>query len=310
MENLTETGGNAHLLRGAVYANSFKPIATCVRSTGFRTNALRYRDLEMSELSREGEAFLLRSMLRRHDRETERSIANYFTDETVVMLSLLDGNQYVGLPRVELPTVARLELSLGEAIGWRRSVRTYTGDSIPLDQLTALVLCSAGVTCHVDVELHSGGESTLSFRSAASGGGLYPVSLLVAALRVDGLPRGVYRYDPSGHCLVQVNDPSAVEALLPCFAVSDDALSLSRASAIFMMIARPWRSMRKYGDRGLRYIFIEAGEMAAHINLAAVALGLGSVDCASIYEDEAHRVLELDGLQEAIVHTVVVGVPG
>ena len=201
-------------------------------------------------------------------------------------------------------------MSLGDAISWRRSTRSYTGDPIDLRQLSALVVNAAGVTCHADVSLSDGSETTLHLRATPSGGGLYPVHLYVAALRVERLTRGIYRYDPLRHQLSQVGQPTDADALIDCFAVSDDALSLSRACAIFIMVGTPWRAMRKYGDRGMRYVFLEAGAMAEHINLTAAALGLGSVDCASIYEDEAHEVLELDGVHNAVVHTVVVGVPG
>jgi SagB-type dehydrogenase family enzyme len=75
-------------------------------------------------------------------------------------------------------------------------------------------------------------------------------------------------------------------------------------------VARPWRSMRKYGSRGVRYVFVEAGAIAQCVHLAAEALGVGTVDCASVYEDEAGDVMGIDGLFEQLVHTVVVGYSG
>jgi SagB-type dehydrogenase family enzyme len=259
---------------------------------------------------RVAETFLVNTTLRRHDRETEISIENYFTDSSVVMLSMLDRTAERGFRQIRLPSGARLDMKLGETINWRRSVRSYTGDAIDLQQVAALTSSAAAVTCHVDVGLVEGGEATLSFRAAPSGGGLYPVQLYLAALRVDGLQRGIYRYDPLEHQLCQTGDAADVGKLLECFAVSDDVLSINRASLIFLLVGTAWRSMRKYGDRGLRFVFLESGAMAQQIHLAAVALGLGSVDCASVYEDEAHEVIRLDGLQEALLHTVVVGVPG
>jgi hypothetical protein len=41
-----------------------------------------------------------------------------------------------------------------------------------------------------------------------------------------------------------------------------------------------------------------------------MALGFGSLDCASFYDDEVHEAMNLDGLYQALVHTVIVGYPG
>jgi SagB-type dehydrogenase family enzyme len=67
--------------------------------------------------------------------------------------------------------------------------------------------------------------------------------------------------------------------------------------------------MRKYGNRGMRYVFLEAGAMAAHIELATTALGLGCVQCGSFYDDEAHEAMDFDGVYEALAHAVIIGVP-
>ena len=72
----------------------------------------------------------------------------------------------------------------------------------------------------------------------------------------------------------------------------------------------PWRSMRKYGARGMRFLFLEAGAIAQNLNLACAGLGLGSLDCASLYDDEVHEALGADGLYEALLHAVIVGQAG
>jgi hypothetical protein len=65
--------------------------------------------------------------------------------------------------------------------------------------------------------------------------------------------------------------------------------------------------MRKYGDRGLRFVFIEAGAIAENIHLPTVAFVYGSVDCASVHEDEIHDALGIDGGDEALIHAIVLG---
>jgi SagB-type dehydrogenase family enzyme len=158
--------------------------------------------------------------------------------------------------------------------------------------------------------LLQGGDAELNFRTVPSGGGLYPIDMYVVVLNVVGLREGIYHYIPRSDSLSEIGDSAEVQAVLQGFAVSEEIISLSRACAIFLLIGQPWRSMRKYGNRGMRFMFMEAGAIAEHLNLAAVALGLGSVDCSSYYDDEVNEALGLDGVYQTIIHSLLVGSPG
>ena len=86
-------------------------------------------------------------------------------------------------------------------------------------------------------------------------------------------------------------------------------LTASQAAAVCLLVARPRRATRKYGDRGLRHVLLEAGAIAQQIALACVALGVGSVDSSSFYDDEVHEALSMDGESESVVHLVILGIP-
>jgi SagB-type dehydrogenase family enzyme len=110
--------------------------------------------------------------------------------------------------------------------------------------------------------------------------------------------------------LWRTGDGSTVEALLNAGASPEEVVTTSAATALVLLLARPWRAMRKYGPRGMRHVFLEAGTIAEHINLAAAALGIGSLDSSSFYDDEVHEALGVDGVFETLVHTQVLGIPG
>jgi SagB-type dehydrogenase family enzyme len=298
------------LASNAAYANLSKEMSPSVQSTGFRTNALRYNTVSQSNDGRFAEDFLINSRLVRQDRESEASVTSYFSDAAITMLSMLGHDEDSDLPVRSLPMGVPLHLELGEAIARRRSIRSYTGDGLGLDYLASILRSAAGITAVAEVGLAQGGQSLLRVRAAPSGGGLYPIDLYVAALKVTDLDRGIYRYDPNKDTLVQVRESSAVERLIECFAPPDEFISIRRANAIFLFVGQPWRSMRKYGARGMRFLFLEAGAIAENINLATVALGFGSLDCASFYDDEVHEVMNIDGLYQTLLHAVIVGHPG
>jgi SagB-type dehydrogenase family enzyme len=291
------------------YANAFKPLDPWIESTGFRTHGLRHSALGRAADARLAEDFLLNTRYIREDRETETSIEAYFTGAAVAMLAELDGDEPAGLAEFELPDGVRLRFELGHALARRGSGRIYTGDPIEIAYLATIIRSGASITREAQVE-SSAGARTLRFRTAPSGGGLYPIDLYVGAINVSGLERGVYRYQPRRDSLLQVGGEDTIERLMGCFSVREEMITLRRAATVALLVARPWRSMRKYGPRGLRYVLLEAGAIAQNIHLATQALGFASVDCASVVDDEVHETLGLDGLYQTLVHAIILGYAG
>lgn len=298
------------LANAATSANYYKMLAPVAVSTGLRTGALRHRMLEQTGAELCAEDFIKSSMLLRGDPEIEESIQNYFSDSSVVMLSLLGHEVPAECQIVTLPAGVTLPMELGKALNQRRSCRTYTGDPLSLEYLATLVRSMSGVSARGDVDLAQGGQATLQFRTAPSAGGLYPIDVYVAALNIEGLKRGLYRFDPLADRLIIDGDEQTVDQLLTATAFTDDQISISRASALFLLVGQPWRSMRKYGSRGVRFLFIEAGCMAENLHLATMALGFGSVDCSSFYDDEVNKAMGLDGRFRFLAHSIIVGCSG
>lgn len=270
---------------------------------------LRQRALSHERLPRLAETFLVNTRLIRGDAETSVSIQNYFSDVSLTAVATAGGPVAPSRGAVTLPPSAELKMEFRHVVARRRTVNSYTGDPMDLSHLATLVRAMAGVTGEVHAELSDGSMVPIHKRAAPSGGGLYPIDVYVGALRVRSLAPAFYRYQPQSDLLVPIEATTTPSALTECTAMSDDLLSLSRATAVFFMVGRPWRSMRKYGGRGMRLVFLEAGAMAQNLNLAAVALGYGSADYASFFDDEIHDVLNLDGLYDALIHSTVVGVP-
>jgi len=297
-------------LATAIDSNSSRAAAPRVGSIGFRTAALRHRALNDTGILRIAEQFLLNTRLERNSPETLHSIAGYFTDPAVVMMSLQGAEYTTGARTLTLPRSQPLRMQLSEAIGRRRSVRSFTGDAVDYTSIATLLRSGGGITGQAQVDIGEAEPRRIGFRAVPSGGGLYPIELVIAALNVKSLGKGLYRYNPRGDLLVEIGNETALTRLMTCFSVNEDMIAMSRAGAIFLMVGRPWKTMRKYGDRGMRFVFMESGCIAQNIHLAAVALGLGSVDCGAVFDDEVHSVLNIDGTFEALIHTLVVGTSG
>jgi SagB-type dehydrogenase family enzyme len=294
----------------AIFSNSYLAPHPWADATGFRTHGFRYRNLCRWQVPHVAEEYLANSRYLNYDRETEESIQSYFLDPGVQLLSMIGQEERAGLEEVALPAGIKLRQAFGQVLSGRRSRRNYTGDFMELPYLATIVRSAMAVTAEAEVDRMDGGKSVFRFRTAPSGGGLYPLDLYVASLRIDRLKRGIYRYDPLTDVLVRLEGDSQVSALTEAFAVPEEIIAISRACAFLLLVGYPWRCMRKYGQRGLRFLLIEAGAIAQNIHLSVEAAGLGSVDCASIYDDQAHEVLGLDGINQFLAHAVIVGHPG
>ncbi|MFH2026677.1 MAG: SagB/ThcOx family dehydrogenase [bacterium] len=133
-------------------------------------------------------------------------------------------------------------------------------------------------------------DSKRGFRTAPSAGALFPLEAYVVIGNVEGLAEGVYKYKPDEHELVKgrggdVRDKLAVAAL---------EQACVRAGAIAIVFSAVYeRTTRKYGDRGVRYVHMEAGHAAQNVCLQAVSLNLGTVVVGAFKDDEVSKILNL-----------------
>lgn len=302
----SEINKQAIILEQATYTNNYSAFVPWSNSIGFKINSFRYQEQRLT--MRIAEDFLANLGFTRDNIESECSMQMYFDDIGKAMLSfsgLEDNQQFKKIP---LPKVAPLKMSLENAIKNRRSVRQYTGDNVPLTYVASIIKTTFGITATNEVSLGSDSTATLNFRSVPSAGGLYPADLYIVSLNIDNLGKGIYQYNPTEDCLVKIFNNDTVDELLKSFSVTEDLISIQRAGFICLLIGSAPKSMYKYGNRGLGFTIHEIGGLSQNIHLAVTALGIGSVDCASYFSDEAHHILKIDGIYRHLFHTIVVGI--
>jgi SagB-type dehydrogenase family enzyme len=67
------------------------------------------------------------------------------------------------------------------------------------------------------------------------------------------------------------------------------------------------RSVFKYGNRGYRFVLLEAGHVAQNLNLATTALGLSCCNIGGFFDRDVDRFLGLDGIGHSTVYLVGIG---
>lgn len=178
---------------------------------------------------------------------------------------------------VELPGIARSS-PLETLLAQRRSLRAFAPAALTLPEVARLLWAAQGLT------------DPQGRRTAPSAGALYPLELSVAVGQVEGLPAGIYRYRPQGHALLKVADGDA-RARLAAAALAQECVA---QGALVLAIAAIYaRTLRKYGERGIRYVHLEAGHAAQNVCLQAVALGLGTVPIGAFDDHAVQHILGL-----------------
>lgn len=191
---------------------------------------------------------------------------------------------------LELPApVFDEDLSVREALNRRRSVRTYSSEPLTPALISALLWACDGRT------VPWGG------RTAPSAGATYPLEIYVVSGRVCGLDAGLYRYDCNRHGLVAVRSGDLRGSLA---AASWNQRMLREAPATLVLAAVRERTTDRYGDRGNRYIFMEAGHCGQNVHLAAESLHLGTVMIGAFDDRKVQAVL---GIPEEVLYLCPVG---
>lgn len=196
---------------------------------------------------------------------------------------------------IPLPAAAHTGMPLWETLRKRRSIRDYSGKPMEMGELSALLFSAQGITG----ELHG-----TKLRTAPSAGALYPMELYVIAHNVSGLEPGLYHYGPFEHSLTALKKGNLRDEI---YNAGLRQGALKEANIVIVLAAVPARTTGKYGQRGFRYIYMEAGHIAENILLEAVSLNLGAVPVGAFVDSMLDALLGIDGKDEISLYLVAVG---
>ena len=163
------------------------------------------------------------------------------------------------------------EKSLEECIYERISVRNFKDNVIEPEKISQILWAAQGKK----------GDK----RTVPSAGATYPLEIYVT-LR----DKGFFHYNIKKHLLELVKEEDLSKRLARA---SLDQYFIADAYLNIIICAEFSRTTWRYGQRGVRYIFIEVGHCAQNIHLEAVALGLSSVPIGAFEDDQVRSVLDL-----------------
>lgn len=214
-------------------------------------------------------------------------------------------------PPLELPWDEKAELiplpkseeisfpayTLRKAIEERKTIRTYSDQPLTGEELAYLLWCTQGVKSETD--------RLCLTRTVPSAGARHPFETYLLINRVNGLEGGLYRYISTRHALLAVDLRAdiAEKVVHACL----EQKQIRRSAVTLLWDAVVERTCWRYGERGYRYMLLDAGHVCQNLYLAAESIGCGVCAIGAFNDVLLNDTLGLDGSEEFIIYAATVG---
>lgn len=182
-----------------------------------------------------------------------------------------------------LPGAVLRDGSVAEALYLRISQRRFSEAALDLQQIGSLLWAAGGL--NVD-------GLTGATRTHPSAGAAYPLDFYLAVGQVEGLEAGIYFYDYLNHTLVQAVSGDRRQNLA---AAALNQGFIAEAPASIVLVAHFERTTGRYGERGERYVHMDAGYASQNIYLMATELGLATVAVGAYDDGKVAEILTTAG---------------
>jgi SagB-type dehydrogenase family enzyme len=209
--------------------------------------------------------------------------------------------QYPRAARVQLPN-PNTKGEFPQVLLARRTWREFSERRVDLEDLSTLLWLTCGVQYWVKLP---GSIGRVALKTSPSAGARHPLEAYVAALRVRGLPRGLYHYSPDTHLLELLRRGCRSRQFGSYLAGQS---WYGSASVLMFMSAVFERNQWKYPDSAAyRTVILDAGHMCQTFCLTATWLGLAPFCTMALAESKVEKALGLDGISESVVYAAGVG---
>lgn len=206
----------------------------------------------------------------------------------------------VNHPIISLPNPHQLKVNkidLTDAINNRCSVRKYQDSPLSMAELSYLLWTTQGIK---EVT-----KRPATLRTVPSAGSRHAFETYLLINRVSGLTPGLYRFLPLNH---QLEEISLKEGLAEAFTAACYRQAMVKNCAVtFIWTAVRYRMYWRYGERGFRYLHLDAGHICQNLYLSAAAVQSGVCGIAAFYDDDINALLGLDGDERFTVYVATVG---
>jgi len=228
-----------------------------------------------------------------YERESDQAMGVVRPDAVKARAGELVSLQAVG--KIEPP-----DISLKQAIEQRRSVRKYSDKPISMDELSFLLWSASWAR-----DFRSNEKMEITLRNVPSAGARHPLETYVDIRNVVGIKPGLYYYHPIKHCLVLLDESAEKATQIYEACMRQEMLKTSAVNIILSAV--PYRTVWRYGQRGYRYLYLDAGHVGQNIHLAAEAIDGGACMIGAYLDEAMNEAIGVDGVEEFVIYIASIG---
>lgn len=207
--------------------------------------------------------------------------------------------EIINLPKVTEDIL--INKNIYECIKDRRSTRFYSDETMSLEELSYLLWATQGIT--------GTNKAGLTLRTVPCSGATHSFETYLFIMSVEGVKKGVYRYEPVEHKLLFMFEIDGIDTKVDEITLEQPFVPnfVKKAAIVFAWSTIPYRSEWKFDITAHKKILIDIGHVCQNLYLASESVGSGT--CAiGIYNQKAiDDLLGLDGEEEFIVYLAAVG---
>lgn len=204
-------------------------------------------------------------------------------------------------PLVDLPLPEDWEAmnsDLTNVIQRRRTIRKYSSESLAAAELSYLLWCTQGVQQTI---------SDRTVRTVPSAGARHALETYLLINNVSDIQPGLYRFVASRHKLLplelDIDGDLANQVIKAC----NNQVFIKTSAVTFIWTAVAERMIWRYGNRGYRYLHLDAGHVCQNLYLAAEGIDCGVCAIAAYDDDQLNGLLGLDGEAQFAIYLASVG---
>ena len=204
------------------------------------------------------------------------------------------------IPLPAVGVIPKPEMSLWQAIEQRRSLRTYSEQTLKQEELSFLLWSTQWVR-----DFRANEKVEVAFRNVPSAGARHPFETYLLINKVDGIKPGIYYYHPIKHGLILYKE--GAECAESVLAATFGQEMVSTGAVTFIWVAVPYRTSWRYSQRGYRYLYIDAGHVGQNLHLAAEAIGAGACMIGAYYDEGMNEIVGLNHKDSFVIYMASLG---
>jgi len=222
------------------------------------------------------------------------------TSQKLFNSSFVHYKSYPRFKKTLLPKIfSKEEVSIQEVIIKERPMMEFARKSFSLEEISKILFYSAGITHTEKMD-----EKELSHRAYPSIGSRYPLELYPVLFQDNEIEPGIYHYNVKSHTLELILTGDYRNQII--YSTKNQEW-IKNASLAILISAIFKRTEMEFGDRGYRYVLLEAGHLAQNLFLITASMSLTCDTIGEFLDDELNKLLDLDGTNEAIIYIMVIG---